>query len=263
MPFFRLILFLLGGYWFLQHFLKSRLETKSPNTDFIDVTMGAFAKFAKADGRVSEQEIAAVERIIATWTLGPAAARHARESFRAAKDKKKSFEDYIGEASDFTASVRYIFFDCLVALACAEPAALRAKHGMLLHAARVLGFPRDLLHALMEKHLHPRTSRDGNAYDDWQRARARAHGGGNRHENGTPNSSHHHTPLDADYALLGAPSTSTDAEIKKAYRKKAMELHPDRLQAQGLPPEMVKAATESLARVNTAYERICRERGMK
>ncbi|KAL0485396.1 DnaJ [Acrasis kona] len=37
--------------------------------------------------------------------------------------------------------------------------------------------------------------------------------------------------LDQDvdyYAVLGIPSSSTEAEIKKAYRKKALEYHPDR-----------------------------------
>ncbi|KAI0424944.1 DnaJ domain-containing protein [Xylaria sp. FL1042] len=56
-------------------------------------------------------------------------------------------------------------------------------------------------------------------------------------------------PKKADYYhLLGVDRTSTDDEIKKAYRKKALELHPDRNFGD------VDNATRKFAEVQAAYE---------
>jgi DnaJ like chaperone protein len=40
-----------------------------------------------------------------------------------------------------------------------------------------------------------------------------------------------------------------------------MENHPDRAIARGLPQEFIDLATEKLASINDAYDRICRHRG--
>ena len=69
---------------------------------------------------------------------------------------------------------------------------------------------------------------------------------------------------DADpYEILGLDRTSTDEDIKLTYRKLVRENHPDRLIAEGLPKEMVDMANEKLARINSAYDRIAKLRGIK
>ncbi|KIW14947.1 hypothetical protein PV08_07734 [Exophiala spinifera] len=56
-------------------------------------------------------------------------------------------------------------------------------------------------------------------------------------------------PAKADYYdLLGVERTATDDEIKKAYRRKALELHPDRNYGN------VEAATALFAEIQSAYE---------
>ncbi|MGH6959955.1 MAG: TerB family tellurite resistance protein, partial [Dongiaceae bacterium] len=73
----------------------------------------------------------------------------------------------------------------------------------------------------------------------------------------------HLGPDKADpYAILGMARSATDAEIKAAWRKLARDNHPDKLIAKGVPAEFIEIATEKLATINAAYDKIGRERGL-
>jgi len=66
---------------------------------------------------------------------------------------------------------------------------------------------------------------------------------------------------EAVYQILEIPKTATDDEVKKAYRKMAVKYHPDKVSHLG--PEHQKSANEKFQRLNEAYERIKRERGIR
>jgi DnaJ like chaperone protein len=70
-----------------------------------------------------------------------------------------------------------------------------------------------------------------------------------------------HVKLDmADpYAILGLPRGADPAEVKRAWRRQVSESHPDRLIARGVPAEFIKIATDRVAALNAAYERIERQ----
>ncbi|KAF8661364.1 hypothetical protein AX16_001458 [Volvariella volvacea WC 439] len=55
------------------------------------------------------------------------------------------------------------------------------------------------------------------------------------------------------YEILGVPKSATTEEIRKAYRKKALQTHPDRLPV-GATEADKKASEESFRKVNNAYE---------
>lgn len=63
------------------------------------------------------------------------------------------------------------------------------------------------------------------------------------------------------YRILEVPTTATDDEVKKAYRRMAMKFHPDKVAQLG--EEVQKAASEKFKKVQEAYETIQAERGMK
>jgi len=64
------------------------------------------------------------------------------------------------------------------------------------------------------------------------------------------------------YVILGVSYVASEEEIKQTYRRLVRENHPDSLIARGVPPEFVKLATDKLAAINNAYEKIQQERGL-
>jgi DnaJ-domain-containing protein 1 len=70
-------------------------------------------------------------------------------------------------------------------------------------------------------------------------------------------------PLKKYYDLLGCPVGCSEAELKKAYRKQALENHPDRLLSRGLPKQAMKLANDRFLEIKRAYEEICNKRGIK
>ncbi|MDR1758676.1 MAG: TerB family tellurite resistance protein [Bacteroidales bacterium] len=67
--------------------------------------------------------------------------------------------------------------------------------------------------------------------------------------------------IDTDYRILGIPSSSTDAEVKRAFRSLAMKYHPDKVNHLG--EDIRKDAEVKFSKLNQAYERIKKARNMK
>jgi len=68
--------------------------------------------------------------------------------------------------------------------------------------------------------------------------------------------------VDRDWAYksLEIETTSTNDEIKKAYRRMAMKYHPDKVNDLG--EEVKKSATEKFRSINEAYESLKKQRGI-
>lgn len=66
--------------------------------------------------------------------------------------------------------------------------------------------------------------------------------------------------LDAAYKVLGVTPSATDAECRKAYRKLALENHPDKVAALG--EDVRRAAEKRFQEINAAKELIWKSRGM-
>lgn len=62
------------------------------------------------------------------------------------------------------------------------------------------------------------------------------------------------------YKIIEIESTATNDEVKKAYRKMATKYHPDKVAYLG--EDVKKAAHEKFQKLNEAYEKIKKERGM-
>ena len=66
--------------------------------------------------------------------------------------------------------------------------------------------------------------------------------------------------LEDAYKVLGVSPSATDAEVKKAYRRLALEHHPDKVAALG--EDVRRAAEKKFQEINAAKERIWKARGL-
>lgn len=194
---------------------------------FLAAIGAMFAKIAKADGCVTEDEIACTERLFGRLGIRGRRRELCIDAFRRARDSRVSIYryavDYAAAQPDF--SVRAILYTALWDLACADGVVTEAEDEMLRRVIVNLGLPR--------------------IYYDHERARRLGSAGSRRERRSDPQA-------DARAVLGVGPNADAD-EIKKAYREKAKSLHPDVLSAKGLPSGMVSRAAEELKRVNAAY----------
>ena len=205
------------------------------------------AKMAKADGHITSEEIASAEHAFERMGFTGEKRDYCIDIFRKAKDDAHSIYDY---AADFARvqkkiSLRVVFYDLLWELAAAD--------------GTVSSYEVDLLKNI-PGHLRISAMRFAYQY-------ARYCGDGSRSGSSSSSSGGGHRPppprrdeLAEAYELLGCSPSATDEELKKAYRAKAKQYHPDEMVAKGLPPELVKKATEEMARINAAYDLIRKSR---
>jgi len=64
------------------------------------------------------------------------------------------------------------------------------------------------------------------------------------------------------YQVLGVSRQAANDDIRAAWKQLMRDNHPDSLAARGVPPEFVQAATSKVARINAAWDRVKRERGL-
>ncbi len=65
---------------------------------------------------------------------------------------------------------------------------------------------------------------------------------------------------DDPYLVLGVSPDIDDRDLKSAFRRLVKENHPDVMVARGVPIDLIKIAESRMAAINTAYERVIKER---
>ena len=192
------------------------------------------AKMAKADGTVTQEEIAGVENAFRRLGFTSSARRYAIDVFRRAKDDSHTIYEYAQEFASAVDSVevRELFYEILWDVACADGHVSRMELAILQRIPRALCIRIDWYGYFASQRLGERRS---TAPRD---------------------------PLAEAYAVLGVSANDSTDVMKRKYRELAKKNHPDALRAQGLPEEMVGKATERMSRINEAWARIKEARGI-
>jgi len=194
---------------------------------FFVATFSMLAKVAQADGRISPEEIHAVEDFMAhELNLTPESKRFAVEIFQTAVNSPMAFEDFAGQFYHQFHNqplLLDLMIDVLLRLSVADGALSEREEKLISSAARIFHFSEQKYHELKSKYA-----------PDFEKY----------------------------YAILGTNSKASDDEIKHQYRKLVKEYHPDKIASKGLPEEFNKFANDKFREIQDAYDAVKQERGL-
>ena len=197
---------------------------------FFTATFSVMGHIAKADGKVTADEISATEAIMGQMQLNDLQRKAAIRLFNEGKKDSFPLHDVLMQFRRECMRRRNLvqmFLEIQIATAMADGHMHASEKRILYTIGEELGFDRSEV-----EHLFSFSGR------------------------GTSSGGTRQAPLSSAYQVLGIEKTASDAEVKKAYRRMMSQHHPDKLIAKGLPEEMIKLATEKTQKIKAAYEQI-------
>lgn len=205
---------------------------------YFETTFTLLGYLAKADGRISEEEIAQAETLMSRMGL---TADHRQQAIGFFKSGSRADFSLDQTMTHFVSTcgrlknLKQSLLNDLIALALADGELHPSERKALQSVAQYLGISQALFEKIIEMIM----------------ARSQFNGAGSSGGHAASAGQ-----LEAAYKALGVTSENTDSEIKKVYRKLISENHPDKLIGQGMPDDMIKLATERTQEIRKAYELI-------
>jgi len=180
------------------------------------------AKMAKADGRVTRDEVTAFREV---FTIPHADGASAAKVFNMARTDVAGFEEYATRIRRMFGEDESPLNDLLEGLfhiAIADGDYHPAENEFLARVAKIFGLSEPCFRAMRARFV-PDAAPD-------------------------------------PYAVLGVPHDADMATIRRAWRNAVRDSHPDRMMARGVPEEAIKLAEKRLIDINNAWAEISRER---
>jgi DnaJ like chaperone protein len=220
-------------------------ERERVQTAFFTATFSVMGHLAKADGRVSSDEIALAEAIMGEMDLSPELRQTAIRLFEQGKSTDFPLDDVIDqfrrECHRRQTLIR-MFLEIQLQAAYADGRLDPSEDALLQRVCGRLGIPAGVYRGLERM------------------ARAERHFAGAGGARGEP--PRRGPTLEDAYAVLNISQQASDAEVKRAYRRLMSQHHPDKLVAKGLPEEMMKLATQKTHEIRQAYDKVKAARGL-
>ena len=199
---------------------------------FFAAVFGVMGHVAKADGRVTPDEIRLANQVMDQLGLDGRQRTAARALFNEGKRPGFPLDEVLdqlrSECGRATNLIR-MFVEIQMQAAAADGRMHAVEGRILLHVAARLGLSRAdylELERLIASGIHARVGADTGM------------------------------SLEDAYATLGASPDASDAEVKRRYRRQMSRHHPDKLASKGLPEEMMRAATERTQQIKAAWDTV-------
>ncbi|WP_299204905.1 co-chaperone DjlA [uncultured Amphritea sp.] len=222
--------------------LKNALgNALNPQDAFFRATFTVMGKLAKADGRVSEEEIRYAREVMDRMGLSDERRREAMELFSQGKESDYDIAEVMRPLSAlirFRIPLKLMFVEIQLQAAMADGQVSEAETIIIREVCGLLQMSQAEMAALMAR-MQSQFSYQQHSYQ--------SHQGGYVSEQQL---------LKESYGVLGVAESVSDAELKKAYRRLMSQHHPDKLVAKGLPEDMMQLAKEKTQEIQAAYDRI-------
>ncbi len=212
---------------------------------FFHALFSCMGHVAKADGKVTRAEIDMASQVMAQMGLEGDTLREAQAAFREGKSSQFPLKETLKEFYDSChgrRDVMQIFLEILIQAAYVDQHLDDGERRLLHAVAKSLGFRVDELDYLLS------------AYE--AELRFRQHSQQQRQSKSQPKAA----SVDDAYKILGIAASTSDSEVKKAYRRLMNQHHPDKLIAKGLPPQAIEMSKEKAQDIQAAYELIMKVR---
>jgi len=181
------------------------------------------AKMAKADGNVTRNEISAFRQRV---QIAPEEILQVGRFWDLARQTPDGFEGYANQVARMfapRAAVLEQLLDLLFHIAGSDSDLSPPELDYLASVAEIFGFSEEDFQRMVAVH-------SGDVPPAWK--------------------------------VLGISPDISNEELRDRWKALVRENHPDRLMADGMPAEFIAAANERLARINDAYDRLARARGL-
>ncbi len=206
---------------------------------FLETVFLFMGKLAKADGVVTQEEIDHVELFMQKLGMTSEHRSQAIVWFKQGTDPafdiQPACQRFLSVCGS-TKNLKQVLLVYLIVMALADGHFHPAEEALLALIAKQLGYDEAAFRHIMEMVLNQ--SHFANAQVDQASA------------------------LEDAYKALGVSQDSSDAEIKRAYRKLMSQYHPDKLIGQGLPQDMIAMATEQAKEIQLAWDLIKKSRNI-
>ena len=217
----------------------SREERNRVNQSFFTTLFKLSGHLAKADGHISTSEISQAEDMMRRMGLDAHRRKDAISLFKAGAETDFSLDETLASFCHICGhynNLKLQIIKYLVSLAIADEILDESEEQILRRIASALDFPSSIIDQIFSM-IGAQESFGKNAKSDSNSCR-----------------------IDMAYSALGIARTSSNMQVKKAYRMLISENHPDKLIGQGMPDDMIQLATERTQEIQAAYEIIVKSR---
>lgn len=217
------------GFFINRWLFNIVLGEGSPQALFFKATFVVMGKVAKADGRVTEQEIEFARNVMVRMRLDEEKKRQAMAFFAEGKEADYDLGKVLRPLSlliQRRSAVKIMFLEIQLQAAMADGEVSPKELQIIQQVCTYLKMSQQEMDHLLQRMQGQQAFTEQSSQSSIEDA----------------------------YKVLGVTEQNSDAELKKAYRRLMSQHHPDKLVAKGLPPEMMQLAKEKTQEIQAAYD---------